>query len=247
MTNNPRGRKVVLGATCFADAKSAIELSGYLAEATNAGLKALLFEDETFYHLANLPFARAISAGSNYQTVTPQSMLEAFKRDAISFKNAIEEMARKKALDWSFEKKRGQIDLLLSADYIPGDILVMGYQRLRKNSFEILVLDIANDTDSSLIQLAANLAKAFHLPLHVVLFPDSPDEELRVSQDAESRLRQHADKISFITQENGYAAFLNSLQKSSPSAIITSGQLAARIGVSNLIDSSRSPVIISTD
>jgi hypothetical protein len=245
MAIEPSPRHIVIGATCFADAKSAIELAAILAEAVNADLKAYLVEDEALYEYASLPFAKAISFGSNYQAVTPQAMLEAFGRDAVAFRRAIEETAHRKALGWTFETRRGEFDAIFNPENISGDFIVLGYQSLRKRGFEIVVLDEAGDLDITMIELASKLAKLLDVPLHVALFPQMAGEAILVSSDAHAPIRNLAEKLTIVRGEAGKAEFLKSVQKSSPSAIITSAGMAGRIGVNTLLEAGRCPVVIS--
>ncbi len=238
-------RTVFIGASCFADAQSAIELSTILAESINAVLRGYLFEDEAFYQSAAFPFSRAIHVGSTLKSVTPDAMMMAFKRDADAYRQTLEAAAAKKALNWTFERRRGEISSITEAGLRTGDLFVLGYQQLKKVRGEILVLETANDLDVSLIELAAKIARAVNTPLHIALFPQSVEDRLLVSSDADKLLRDVADKTSIVKGEQALRKFVEGIQSRSPTAIIGSSAVVERIGIRTLLEAGRCPLVIA--
>lgn len=247
MNAEAHDRTVFIGASCFADAQSAIELSALLAESINAVLRAYLFEDEAFYQCAAFPFSKAIRIGSSFQTVTPDTMMAAFKSDADAYRQTLEAVAARKALNWTFERRRGEISRITEAGYQAGDLIVLGYQQLRKVRGEILVLESANDLDVSLIDLADKISRAVSAPLHIALFPKSVEETLLVSPGSEKMLRGIAEKISIVKGDQALQEFIENIQGRSPTAIIASKAVVERIGARRLLEAGRCPLVIAAD
>lgn len=246
MIDRNHEKVVVISATCFADAKSAIELSAYLADSINANLGAYLFEDEAFYNSATFPFSRVISLGNRPRKVSPEAMLSAFERDAEAYKLAVEEIARKKSLNWTFEKRRGEFDLSASAANENVDLIVLGYQQLRKSNGEIIFLARMSDLEKPFLDLAASLAKSLHVPIHIALFPEKLGEPILLHDNSEQRLRQIAEKVSVIRGKKSLSEFVRSVQRTSPTAILAKLELVNEIGMQTLVDAGRCPMVLST-
>lgn len=244
MTQAPKAHRIVIGATCYADATSVIDIGCFLAESIQAEIQAILIEEDAVHYLSALPRTRVTPVGGTTQPVTPEAMIEAFRRDAAAYEKAVRERAAKRALRWSFEMRRGEFPVVLSGDLSAGDLIVFGYQALRNESGEILVVDYANDMDVSLVELAANVARERQLPLHVVLVRKSPDAAILVSEHSRSRMQRLATNLTIMDQHDNLGALMQMIRRGRVATVMISATLAGDIGINQLLDAARCPVII---
>lgn len=246
MTDTGKSHRIVIGATCYADATSVIDIACFLAESTKGELQAILIEEDSVYSLSSRPSTRVTPVGGLSRPVTPEAMIDAFKRDAAAYEKAIREGAAKRAVRWSFEKRRGEFPVILSHDLSTGDLIVLGYQVLGRGPGEILVVDYANDMDVSLVELAAGVAQELRRPLHVVLLRKSPDAAIKVSEHSRSRMERLATNLTILDQQDNLAVLLDTIRRGRIATVMISVELARDIGFSQLMDAARCPVIVYT-
>lgn len=246
MTEAARSRRIVIGATCYADASSVIEIGCYLAENTKGEIQAVLIEEDAVHNLTALPSARVTPVGGPSRPVTPEAMIEAFRRDAVAYEKAIREGAAKRAIRWSFEKRRGEFPVVLNHDLSTGDLIVFGYQVMRRGFGELLVVDYANDMDVSLVELASNVAQQTHRNLHVVLLRKSPEAAIKVSEHSRSRMERLATNLTIMDKEDNIETLLETIRRGRVATVMISAELARDIGIGRLLYAARCPVILYT-
>lgn len=246
MTEAVKSHRIVLGATCYADASSVIEIGCYLAESTKGELQAILIEQDAVYDLSALPSARVTPVGGASRPVTPEAMIEAFRRDAAAYEKAIRERAAERAIRWSFEKRRGEFPVVLNHDLSTGDLIVFGYQAMRRGMGELLVVDYANDMDVSLVELASNVAQEMRRDLHIVLLRKSPEAAIKVSEHSRSRMERLATNLTIMDKDDNVETLLATIRHGRVATIMISAELARDIGMGRLLDAARCPVIVYT-
>lgn len=246
MSDSVKTHRIVIGATCYADATSAIEIGCFLAQSTNGELRAVLIEEEAVFDLSARPSARVVPVGGLSRPVTPEEMFEAFRRDAAAYEKAIREGAAKRALRWSFEKRRGAFPVEMDNDLTTGDLIIFGRQVLRRGLGEVLVVDYANDLDVSLVEMAANVAREMRLPLHVVLLRHAPDAAILVSDHARSRMQRLASNVTILEDDDTFGALPAAIRRGPAATLMISAALARDIGIGRLLDAARCPVILYT-
>jgi len=208
--------QVIISATCFADASSAIELATFLAKKLKLEIKAYFIEDESALLAASLPFARAISVAGGSSQVTHAEMRDAYLRDAKTYEIALSNAARTAALTWSFEQVKGHPETLLVDAKTKGDLILFGFQRLQKQKGAIGVIQESELSNPKLMKLGASLSRTLGLPLKTVTVP-----------------------VGNHTQE-----VLKFLQNNSLTAIILSHKTALSLGISAVLEAGRCPVIV---
>jgi hypothetical protein len=208
--------RVIISATCFADASSAIELATFLAKKLKLEIKAYFIEDESAFGATNLPFARATSITGGSSKVTHAEMRDAYLRDAKTYEIALSNAARTAALNWSFEQMKGHPETLLVDARAKGDLILFGFQKLQKQKGVIGVIQESELPNSELTKLGASLSRTLGLPLKTVTVPVcNPTEDV-----------------------------LNFLQDNSLTAIIMSHKTALSLGISTVLEAGRCPVIV---
>jgi len=246
MTDAAKSHRIVIGATCYGDASSVIEIGCYLAESTKGELQAILIEEDAVYNLSALPSAQVTPVGGVSRPVTPEAMLEAFRRDAAAYEKAIRARVAKRAIRWSFAKRRGEFPVVLNHDLSRGDVLVFGYQAMRRGVGELLVVDYANDMDVSLVELASNVAQEMRRDLHVVLLRKSPEAAIRVSEHSRSRMERLATNLTIMDKQDSVETLLDTIRRGRVGTVMISAALSRDIGLGRLLDTARCPVSVYT-
>jgi hypothetical protein len=169
LNTGKRQSKVIISATCFADADAAIVMAISLAQKVKGDLFGLLVEDESILRYADLPFAKVVAFQSGTpQQVTPEAMASAFRSDARTFKAILAKSAMDASINWSFESKRGQMMSLLHSMASKGDLILLGHQQSPMLSGEIIYLDYSDANDSNFRKLANQIADEMNVPFQVI-------------------------------------------------------------------------------
>ena len=160
--------RVVVSATCFADADAAIKIATRLAQTIGGEVLGILVEDESISRFAELPFAKVLAfpAGSHQPDmpqVNSRAMQIAFQRDAGDFRRILAKTARDSSVDWQFESKRGKIVSIMSSTARKGDLVLLGYQQARRFSGEILYVSYTDTMDTRLLEIGKMLASDLHV------------------------------------------------------------------------------------
>lgn len=232
--------RVILSATCYADAEAALHLAVLLARQVGAGLHGLLVSDEAILEAARHPHARAVSfSGQAVSQVTVETMRAAFRADARLFEKRLVQAARDAVLDTGFSAIGGRLMAVLAQITGARDIVVVGFRRaLREGDALILVLGDRNP-DSGQLSLALHLAAAAHKRLVVFATPRW-EEEIVAAFRRDSGVR-HNEYRPYL----GTGNLLRELERMSPAALIIATGQDEALPVTALINAARCPVILT--
>lgn len=244
--------RIIVGATSFADANSAIalaiSLAGEFAGKLDCEIDAFLIEDEAILAYAAMPYARTIfPGGGKAEPVTLQAMQAAFRRDAHVFRNAIENAAAPGAFRWSFEHKRGELRSLLPTGLGERDIVVIGRQRLHGRAGDLYVLDDASQPAVRLYAMALRTAHRLKVPLNVLIWgKDAAAVDARQGWVEQTCLNSDVpiQSVCGTAFEN---TVLGAVAKNSPAAMMLSRSVADQVDLEQLLDIGRCPVLIVAD
>lgn len=243
--NQPR--RIILGATCFADADSAIAIAVDLAREIDGEIKALLIEEEAISHFSSLPFARTVSvSGEPSEEVTPELMRKAFDRDARVFRQTLGSAAKRATLEWSFEERKGEFKSILEQDAVEGDFVLVGYQSLgRSSSNEVLLVEDVTSADNDLVKLASQIANAMSSSLSAaILSHDKANARSRASE-LRGLLANAGIHVASILASNNKSATLDYIQNNKLTAVVTSEITAKALGLDALLSAGRCPVLLA--
>ncbi len=247
--NVERGKgRIILGATCFADASAAIRIAISLAGQTGRRIEAYLVEEEAILHYSSLPTVTAISAGgASSEPVTADAMREAYRHDARVYERALSDAARAAALEWSFTTERGELAATLQGSAGAGDFLLFGYQKLQRNAEGIVIVDRLARPDRQLHELGQAIAGEMGQPLYLVSIAGNGEP----GEAGSAALPADVDKGSATTViedgSSGHAGLLRHLSGMGPVGVVVSPDLASRVGVSELLDAARCPLIVPVE
>jgi nucleotide-binding universal stress UspA family protein len=194
-------RRILVALDASAASLAALEAAAEIAERLHAELAGLFVEEEDLLRLAGLPFARAYSAeAADLGRLDVGAMRRALKVQADRARHALETVARRRRLTWSFRVAQGAAAAALAAAARECDLLGLGIAggtharraRLgstaratlatracsvmvlrREESFgeRLVVLDSGNDR---LLDQAAALASGLGLRLDIIAFGADP-------------------------------------------------------------------------
>lgn len=191
--------RIVLGATCYAEAHSALRIGLRVAARFSGELNAVLIEEEAVLAIARRPGARIITpAGQRVSGIGAESMAAAFLRDAERFERELAAAASSLPARWSFARRTGRMAALLTEAALAGDVLVLGGAPLARTSGDVVYL-AGSHADPELEAIAQDLAADLHRPLKVILADETaaapetvvPREVIR-PRDAEALRRELA-------------------------------------------------------
>lgn len=191
MTAPSEPLRVILGATCSADAEATLALATELAVTSGGEFHGLLVEDEAVMALSRAPSASIIGpSGTAIEGLNSKTMTAAVARDATRFERLIAEAAERSGLRASFSRKRGHPALALSEIARPHDILVVpaGPFRARPREVVLVVSDAARPGLAALARTTSNRLKR---PLRTVALSQtvvSGSEDVQGEKTAEELL-----------------------------------------------------------
>lgn len=234
--------RVIVSATCFADADAAIKTATRLAQAIGGEVLGILVEDEAISRFAELPFAKVLAFPvAAHQPDMPQvnsrAMRIAFQRDAGDFRSILAKTARDASVDWKFESKRGQIVSIMNASARKGDFVLLGYQQARQFSGEILYISYTETMDTRLVEIGKTLASDLHVSLHTV--------NVIASREPEENGPIVAQKPGLTHNNFDQDELMSYLQKASPSLVLFSMPMNDDFNIRFLQDVARCSIMLS--
>lgn len=206
--------KVILTATCFADASEVIDIAIALASYLETNIEAFLLKEEAMLLASQFPFSRVTDLSGTSSRVSWASMQQAFLDDSKDFQRTLSQAAVKCSVNWTFREIEGTTEQMLAEARANRALSLFGFQRLHKSRNGIIV--IAPSPSSEMIDLANWLS--FRMESHVETLANSDPED--------------------------FSAVLKNLQRHSPSLIMVADQIVRDIGIDQLIDAGRCPIIV---
>lgn len=168
MTAPSQQLRVILGATCSADAEATLALATELAVTSGGAFHGLLIENEEVIALCRAPSASIVGpAGTAVAGLSRDAMADAVARDAARFERLIAEAAERSSLRGSFSRQRGQPALVLSETARPNDILVVPAGPFRARPREVILV-ISDAGSPALSALARGTADRLLRPLRTI-------------------------------------------------------------------------------
>jgi len=120
-------RHVLVAFDLSAHARAALEAAAALAARAGGEIEGLFVEDEEFLKLAGLPVARFVDPGSAAPRPHSVAAMEReLRRLAEGARRAIEEVARRTRVRWSFRVVRGPVSPTVLAGAVGADLVALG-------------------------------------------------------------------------------------------------------------------------
>lgn len=218
MESNRPGLEIIIGATCFADANTAIDIAGKLSASLEMQVRAFLLKDVAITYAGALPFARAVSLSGSTTKVSATIMQQAYFKDADAYQKALAAMARRNNVTWTFQELECDVETIFQNNRARQAITLVGFQPIQKNRKGIIIIATESEELSGLEDLANTLAEPMNPTIQVMR-------------------HQPGGEVNTL---------LDGLNRQSPTLLIVTDTIAAEFGINNLIDTGRCPVVISS-
>jgi len=224
------GRRILLGARCFADAEPAIPIAVDLAIRTGATLHGIFAEDRAMLDLCGT-MATLVSPNGERLAFDRGAMERACLGDARAFERALARVAGAARVDWTFASGRGSIPALLQRAARQGDLLLHGYRSPFPARDRIIVVTDGTEGTEALIRLSVAMAEGTGKPLHVIItggqYPAALDPASGASVETVDTLEAACD----------------ALQRRSPVTVVVALAPEAGTALAALADASRTTLI----
>lgn len=153
--------RIVVAASCFADASSGVRLAALLSSRIEAEVEGVFVEEEEQAGLFHNPAARLVTPGGEQVAApSPEELRAALKRDALAFEREIARIALEHARHWSFRTLRGRLLASIGELLQAHDILLLGHRPLLTMRGPVIRLGATGRPD-----IAAGLAADLGAPI----------------------------------------------------------------------------------
>ncbi len=127
----PEVRRILVTLDMSPLGTAALEAAARLATELSAELQGLFIEDANLLRLAGLPFAKEIDDASGVlRPLDTAAMERTLQSKANLVRQAIEQMARRTSLSWSFRISRGNLAQTLLSESLEADLFLVGRQAI---------------------------------------------------------------------------------------------------------------------
>jgi len=234
--------RVVVAASCHADAEAALALAAALARMTGAELHGVLVRDQAVIEAATHPGARLLGYGGRpAPRMSGEAMLRAFEADARRLERDLARLS-KPARGAAFRILTGRLPEALRTAAAAGDFAVLGFRRLRYHGRPDagrdgadLVLALGAGIDPP--AFAADLARA--LGRHLVVLAAS-GEETRIAAWFDARPGPRPD----IRAYRGAEGLVAALDRLGPEGVVLATEERDPRALDRLVEAARCPVIL---
>ncbi|PWE31404.1 hypothetical protein DDZ14_12890 [Maritimibacter sp. 55A14] len=240
MTTEPTviRHRVILGATCYADAEAALHLAVELGRRLGAEIQGLLVSDETILSAAGHPKARVVSySGTSVSQVTAEAMRSAFRADARLFERQLQRRAAAAALGVSFRAEPGRLASVLAGAAGAGDLVIFGYRRAIRDGDSVVLVAGGDGMTTDALRTAVQLRAILRKRLVVLTAATRQREVVAALAD----LGEGPAELRVVSSD---ADLLRALDRMSPAAVVMASAPADLALVVQVVEAARSPVIV---
>lgn len=232
--------RVILGATCYADAEAALNIAVAVAKQIDGELHGLLVSDEAILTAVEGPQSLTISySGTRVAIDNAEAMRQAFRADAEHFQRRLLQLARGASLGHAFSQASGRMPRAAADIAGHGDLIVYGFRRSR-GSEDGVVLIARDEPQSRLIELAGRLASALGQPLVVFAAKDQANRIAGMLDD----IGIESAQVQALASGQSVLAELELIR---PAAVLIGPGGPEAASIERLIDAARCPVIVPAD
>lgn len=221
---------IVVAATCFEDAKPAIDLAVWAAASQNAKLKATMIVEMEVSLERLTPSQTAISpAGLRQQDF---DMANAMKRDLRLFRDALSKAAGTLKGGWAFEEFTGDVEAFLEGNLDPENMLIIGFHPLHSYAGAVVVVTRDGSNGEGLLEFARDVAGSVGLPIEQINLGATDVSVVKQDNEAKQVARKASPDI------------FSRLGGASAKVVIADRETVRMLGLRRLLLASRCPVIV---
>ncbi len=243
-TSSPR--RIIIAASCYADATRAIPMAAGLAQWAGTDLHGILVEQDEALTTVGMFSARLItSTGAQVAAPTLPQMRRSLASDARVFEAELAKLAN--LCRWTFERLQGDLMARMRAAAKPGDILLVGHHGFYRHLGAVMLIHSPGQAQHRAFDIASELARSQNAPIFIcAAIPDRKQRRL-VSAELDAMLRRAniPGSIAHIFDSN--VEILDRINRSSAVAVIIdaqAGPFKSDADMRLLLDVARCPLVI---
>lgn len=244
----PARQRIVIGASCYADAMRAIPLAAILANRAESDLRGVLVENTQTLVIAGLPFSRGVTAaGTRMASVSRQQIELCLSGDARAFQAELARRAKEGLRDWTFETLHGEVMAQTLAASDQGDIVLIGHRRLHEHIGPIALLCQPDQMPRRSFDIAAALAHDLQTPLVVYMVDPHQDPRSQANASIELLARRAGLPATTVRVFGATSDLLAALNRGTCSAVVVdlaAGPLRSVADLGALRDNARCSLVI---
>ncbi len=229
------GLRILVGASCFADAAAALRIVARLPGGFLAGLGGVLVEESDMLATCQIPRQRVVSA-SGATTMAPSlSQVRALlKADARAFQQSLARTADPTGADWVFAQDKGELVGTALRAATGWDILVIGYRQVHQIPGKIVVLESAHSPQDALAEVSDRLSK--HLSADRIVFSvDTEGDKMTAIQPSDTFQFESLDQaLKALTRTNAQAVLID----------LAHGPIHHLVDLARLLEFARCPLVV---
>lgn len=233
MTAQEPKKRVLIAAGNYADAAAAIRLAGGIAPRLIAKLGGLLVHDEGVADATGLPVQRVVTAGGMLvEAPTRRGYEGLMERDARAFRSGLSTMASTCAVEWTFERHRGELIAGICEAAAGWDLLIVGHRTHRRIGRVVLV-DDAQASGEGITAIARRIAECLAMEVTVISMA-GPDAAADQPGNGSNAVRSEQELLARINRINAALVITD----------LAGGPFRGREQLRLLLEVSRCPVLV---
>ncbi len=247
-TNTPPPHRIIVAASCYADATHAIPMAAGLAQWAGADLHGILVEQNLTPAAAGMFRACLITpAGAQVAAPTISQMRRLLAADSRNFEAELARLASANLRGWTFECLQGDLMVRMRAVAREDDILFVGHQGFYRHLGAVILIHSPGQARNRAFDIATELARNQNAPLSIWAAATNPEQRHLASVELDAMLH-HADLPGSVARifRSG-AEILERINRTSAVAVIIdarSGPFRSDADKSLLLDVARCSLVI---
>jgi hypothetical protein len=244
----PTLHRIIIAASCYADATCAIPMAAGLAQWAGTDLHGILVEQVEALAMVGMFSARLITpTGAQVAAPTLPQMRRSLAADARNFKAELARLSRANQRGWTFERLQGDFMARLRATVEKADVLFVGHQAFYRHLGAVILIHSPRQTQRRTFDIASELARSQNAPLFVCATATGPEQRHLASVELETMLHGGDISGSIAHVFASPAELLDRINRASAVAVVVDTQASlfrsdADMGL--LLDVARCPLVI---
>ena len=247
-TDTPPPRRIIVAASCYADAVRAIPMAAGLAQWAGSDLHGILVEQDEALMTVGMFSAHLItSTGAQVAAPTLPQMRRSLTFDARIFEAELAKLSRANQRGWTFERLQGDLMVRMRAVAREDDILFVGHQGFYRNLGAIILIHSPGQARNQAFDIATELARNQNAPLSIWAAATDPEQRHLASVELDTMLRRADLPGSVARVFRSGAEILERINRSSAVAVIIdarSGPFRSDADKNLLLDVARCSLVI---
>ena len=248
MSDPDRISKVIVCATCYADASQIISLGSIIANWAESELAGVLVQEEDYLASFGTKTSRMMTyVGLPVEAATDQNFQSISSADAKAFETALKRSALSDLRAWTFSCSRGEVSKESLSLAQRDSIVLIGHRRLNRFASTLLLVCGIEIECTEAIRLTVSLAAKLGASITPISFDaphNEPSREAVLLQELCQAAHVHVEPLRFVPSK---MAILEAVNRSTALALVTNAGTGITSTVADLQQlrmAARCPIIL---